>query len=268
MERTGQGDPAKVIPLLWRTGDRPARRGLTVERIVSIAVDLADESGLTGLSMRRLAERLGVAVMSLYTHIPGRLELIELMVDQVHLQFSRTALPDPHAGGSPLAWRNALEHIATRNRALLQHHSWLLEIDLSRPPLGPGTMAKYENELRCLVGTGLSDVDIDQALTLVLSHTAANARNLVAIEGGRSTGADSDEQWWAQAYRLLQAFATPEDFPTATRVGTAAGEAYGAAVDPERAFTFGLRVILDGLEALMAGRSGGGRPTPDQGTVR
>ena len=87
-EFTGTGDPARSMALLWRApagnGSRPGpRSSLDVDRIVSSAVRLADSEGLAALSMRRVAAEIGVAAMTLYTHVPGKSELVDLMHDAV-----------------------------------------------------------------------------------------------------------------------------------------------------------------------------------------
>src|SRR3712207_868941 len=87
-EFTGTGDPARSMALLWRTpsadSSRPGpKAALGVDRIVTSAVRLADREGLAALSMRRVAAELGVGAMSLYTHVPGKGELVDLMLDAV-----------------------------------------------------------------------------------------------------------------------------------------------------------------------------------------
>src|SRR3984957_4776793 len=88
--------PPTALDLLWGTRDRP-RRGprpsLSLDRIVAAAISLADEEGLANLSMQRLAERLGCAKMALYRYVPGKSELVALMVD--------AALGDPPEPPAP-----------------------------------------------------------------------------------------------------------------------------------------------------------------------
>src|ERR671915_2360327 len=111
-EFTGGGDPARSMALLWRRGDQRPARGrkptLTVDAIVSAAIEMADEGGLGSLSMRALAERLGVGTMTLYTHVPGKAELLDVMLDTV---LSETARPEQGDGG----WRGRLEQVAREN---------------------------------------------------------------------------------------------------------------------------------------------------------
>ncbi|MGH3040249.1 MAG: TetR/AcrR family transcriptional regulator [Gaiellaceae bacterium] len=96
------------------------------------------------LTMRRVADRLGVGAMSLYRYVPFKAELVDLMVDRVSGQTDRR----PVSGG----WRARLERIAWENRRLYERHPWLLQVFPGRPPLGPGVLEKYERELSPLEG--------------------------------------------------------------------------------------------------------------------
>jgi AcrR family transcriptional regulator len=249
-EFTGSGDPARSLALLWRTGERPTRgrkAELSVDRIVQAAIEVADADGLAALSMRRVAERLGVGTMSLYTHVPGKAELLDVMLDTV---LGETARLEEVPGG----WRARLEQIARENWALFHRHPWMLQIATARPPLGPNVTAKYDYELRAIDGIGLTDVEMDSVLSLVLGHAAGAARSAIeAAQVARLSG-ESDRQWWEARAPLLDRIFDARRFPTAARVGQAAGEAYGAASDPEHAFEFGLQRVLDGIEALVEAR--------------
>ena len=241
------GDPARTLAVLWRTGDRTARKDLGVDRIVTAAVALADTEGLAALSMRRVAERLGVGTMSLYTHVPGKAELLDAMVDAVQAETPR---PDDVPGG----WRERLTRIARDNFDLHLRHPWLLEVATHRAVLGPHVAAKYDYELRAVDGIGLTDPEMDSVLTLVLGHVRAAARVTVDADLTRRRTGLTDEQWWQAAAPFLAKVLDPRRFPTAARVGAAAGEAHGAAYDGEHALTFGLDRILDGVEALVRSR--------------
>lgn len=250
VEHTGTGDPLESIALLWRTDVKAGRSGLTIDAIVQAAVAVAADIGIDKLSMRKIADRLGVAVMSLYAHVPGKKELIDLMVDTVN----GSLYQEPGAIPLESGWRTALEAIAERNWCLYEEHRWLLGIDLTRPPLGPGTTSKYDTELQPLIGIGLSDIEVDQVLKLVLEHVRAAARmSLGVAETSRLTGQD-DQEWWVKAGPLLGALIDPTRFPHASRIGSAAGAEYGSAVDALRSYRFGLRTILDGVEFLLTGR--------------
>lgn len=249
-ERTGAGDPARTLELLWRQPGPSARRGrgpkpgLEVDRVVAAAVETADRDGLQALSMRRIARRLGVTAMTLYTYVPGKAELVDLMTDAVYGELE-------YDGHPPGGWRTRLESVARRNRDLHRRHPWLCHVVTGRPPLGPHLMAKYEHELGALDGVGLTDVEMDAVLTLVLDFVSSSARSTQeAARTAAQTGAD-DAQWWAANEPLLGRFLDPGRYPLAARVGSAAGNAHGAAYDPEHAFEFGLQRVLDGISVLI-----------------
>jgi hypothetical protein len=131
-----------------------------------------------------------------------------------------------------------------------------------RPPLGPNATAKYDRELRVVDGIGLTDVEMDSVLALVLGHAEGAARRAAeATEAEERTGR-TDAEWWAANAPLLEKVFDPGRYPTAARVGPAAGAAYAAAFSPEHAFEFGLQRVLDGVEALVSARAAqpNGRP--------
>lgn len=250
---SGSGDPARSAELLWGV-EPPARRGpkprLTVAEITRAGVELADAEGLEAVTMRRVAQRLGVSAMSLYTYVPSKDELTDLMLDAVYGE-----LPQAEATGG---WRDRLEQVARANRTLLLRHPWMLRIAMSRPVIGPNLIAKYEHELRAVDGIGLDDVTMDLVLTTIIGFTQSVVRSgLEAAEAERRTGM-SDAQWWAAYGPALAGVLDPARFPIAARVGEAAAQAYGGRpYDADRAFEFGLARILDGLQLLVAagGRS-------------
>ncbi|WP_433799103.1 TetR/AcrR family transcriptional regulator [Actinomycetospora sp. CA-084318] len=237
----GVTDPARVIPLLWRTtppSRRGPARGLTLDDVVRAATRLADAHGLEPLTMRALATELGVAPMTLYTYVPGKAELVDLVVDHAFLTMDRADLRGP-------GWRERVLAVMEANRALYRAHPWVGAVDPGRPVLGPGTTAKYEHELAAFDGCGLSDVDRDAALTFVLDFVTAAARTET-----RSDPA-GDEAWWATAGPALAEVLDPSSYPLATRVGAAAGEAQRSARHPDTAWAFGTARVLDGLAALI-----------------
>ncbi len=241
-------DPARSLALLWGPQDRPGRSGLTVRAIVDAAIELADTDGIDALSMRSIAGRLGAGTMSLYTHVPGKPVLIELMIDAVSGQiYADLAEPAAQPGG----WRGALTFIARRNWDLFLRHPWLLHVLDGRPVLGPNINLKYEAELRPLDGIGLSDIDMDSVLTLVLMHVEGMARWQVGLLEARENSGQSDVQWWTNLEPALGAMMDPARFPLGSRVGRAAGEYHQSAGDPRHSLDFGLERILDGVAALI-----------------
>ena len=245
--RTSGGDPARTLALLWRE-QQPSRRGprprLDIDAVVDAAIALADEQGLAAVTMRALAARLRVSAMTLYGYVPGKAELIDLMLDAL---YARMSYPPWSLDAD---WRERARAVAEANRALYAAHPWAAAVSTARPPLGPGLMAKYEHELGALDGAGLGDVERDAALSFLLAFVQSAAA--AAADAAATPGTDA--AWWEAAGPLLARAVDPERYPLAARVGTAAGEAHDAAHDPEHAYVFGLERVLDGLAALIEGR--------------
>jgi len=258
-------DPARTLALLWRdTGaatasPRGPKQTLTVDRVVDTAIAMADADGLDAVTMRRVAQALDVAPMTLYTYVPDKATLVDLMFDRTLARMARTAPSGPH-------WRDRLTAVAHDNRAVYEAHPWITAIPISRPALGPGVCAKYEYELTALEGLGLADVDQDAALTFLLDFVAATARSAAAARAARRDSAMSDAEWWETHAPLLEKVFDPTVYPVATRVGAAAGEELQAAYSPDHAYRFGLARVLDGLAALIDGGAtgpiGGGATGP------
>jgi AcrR family transcriptional regulator len=250
----GRGDPARGMALLWRTAGEPPARGrgprpgLTVDRIVAAATELADAEGLAALSMRRVAERLGVGTMSLYTYVPSKAELVDVMYD--------AALGELAADPLPGAWRAQLEGIARATWELYRRHPWMLQVmAMARPPLGPNSIAGYDRDLRAVDGIGLSDLEMDSVVSLVAVYVQGAARVAMEAAGSERDTGMSDAEWWEAYGPLLEKVFDPSRFPVAARVGAVAGETYQAAYDPVHGFEFGLARVLDGIEALVRSRA-------------
>ncbi|MGW6902984.1 TetR/AcrR family transcriptional regulator [Streptomyces sp. NPDC054940] len=252
-ERSSVDDPARTLELLWREPAkggprRGPKQGLTVDAVVQAAIELADSGGLDALTMRSVAQRLGVTPMTIYTYVPGKAELLALMLDAAYLQMPRT-------DRTAAPWGTRVEAVACENRDLYRRHPWVATLPTTRPPLGPGLMAKYEHELAAFDGLGLDDVEMDAALTFLLGFVQSVARADLDNQAAARDSAMSDEQWWAANAPLLARVFDPARFPLAARVGSAAGEAHQGMYSPDYAFDFGLKRILDGLTHLIVSRS-------------
>ncbi|MDR3082564.1 MAG: TetR/AcrR family transcriptional regulator [Streptomyces sp.] len=247
-ERTSAGDPARTLQLLWRDSTPDRRRGprraLSIDSVVEAATTVADTEGLDAVTMRRVAQELGVVPMTLYTYVPGKAELLDLMLDAAYARMPRT-----DTAGQP--WRRRVAAVAEENKSLFGHHPWAAAISTARPPLGPGQMAKYEHELSVLDGLGLSDVEMDDCLSYLLTFVQACARADADARAARHDSALNDQQWWEANAPLLTRVLDANAYPTAVRVGAAAGAAHGSAYNPDHAYTFGLQRVLDAFAALI-----------------
>jgi AcrR family transcriptional regulator len=245
-EYSGSGDPRRTIELLWgvrrrRRGPRPSLSG---EQIVAKAIELTDRDGLGGLSMRRLADELGITAMSLYGYVPSKAELLDVMADRAYGEI--TARGDPAA-----PWQARLAALARQHWALLLSHPWLLHIAASRPLLGPNATALYDAELAAVDGLGLTDIEMDLIVSLLDDYVRGAARGAAEAAEAQARTGMSDQQWWEAYGPLLAEVIDPARYPTAVRVGSAAGAEYDAAHDPARSFKFGLQRIIDGIDGFI-----------------
>ncbi len=238
----------RTIDLLWfpEAGEkrRGRRQGLSVPQVVETGVALADAEGLEAVTMRRVAQELGVVPMTLYTYVPDKATLLELMLDRVYLAMPRAEHP-----GEP--WRDRLAAIAEENRRLYEEHPWAAEMPAGRPPLGPGLMAKYEHELQAFEDCGLDDVTTDAALTFLIGFVQSSARSAADARAEATRSGTDDIGWWEMHRPAFTVIFDEEAYPHAARIGAAAGEAQEAAINPDHAYAFGLERVLDGLGALI-----------------
>jgi len=239
-----------AFDLLWGTPQRP-RRGpkpsLSLERIVAEAMALADAEGLANLSMQHLAERLGCAKMALYRYVPGKAELVALMLD-AGLGDPPSAPPAEPAGpGQPAApgeepWRAVLRLWATTIFGRYRAHPWAIEASAGPRPTGPHELAWMETALAALAGTGLTGPERLDAVVLLNGHV----RSLVQVTSG---GDDLEAEIARQVGAVVSAY--PDRYPQV--LAAFAGSPQPAGRD--NALDFGIGRILDGLAALIATRS-------------
>ena len=209
------------------------RTGLTRDRVLGTAVQLADEEGLEGLSMRKLAKRLGVEAMSLYNHIPGGKErLLDGMVDLVFDE-----IDVPSADGR---WRDELRNRAVSTRAALRRHPWAVGLMEARANPGESNRRLHEAALACLRNAGFSVAEAIHAYSVQDAYVYGYALQ------ERTLGLDTRDEWRGVANRQLSQRGTgPDVHPSTTEVLHHIAE-HGFSHDEE--FLFGLGLILDGLE--------------------
>jgi AcrR family transcriptional regulator len=229
-------------PTLWERiegsgrGPRPA---LTHDRIAGAAVEIADTEGLGAVSMRHLAERLGIATMGLYRYVTGKDEVYELMLDAV---IAEIELPD---GG----WRAVADEYARQMRALCLRHRWMLEA-FSRVPvsLSPASVALTEKALRSTTGLGL-DVDTMMAVFGTINSFARGAvfTEIAQQEAATRHGWESDDDLRMAYLPWVRWMLGTGRYPALTRYIIDGSNQD----DPEWQFEFGLRCVLDGIAARL-----------------
>jgi AcrR family transcriptional regulator len=252
VEYAGRGDPARTMALLWDGVPAP-RRGprqrLELSRIVDAAIAGADRAGPAALSMRALAQALGVGPATLYTYVPGRAELLELMVDRVA---ATQPLPVPDTG-----WRAGLHDLATTDLAAFRAHPWLLQVATSRTVFGPHVLARYDAALALLDGSGLAAIEVAGCVAAVEAHTRGTAAAVVEAEQAPAATGCSDDEWWERLTPLL-AERMDGRFPRLAALETGGAFAVSGTALPytlQRAldrFAFGLDLVLDAIGARIA----------------
>jgi len=234
------------MELLWQ-GREPAGRGpkpgLTLERIVAAAVEVADREGLAALSMRKVAAELDVGTMSLYRYVPGKGELLDLMLD--HVNGSPEAL-EQHRGKD---WRSTMELVARGTWQLYLSHPWLLQVNQTRPILGPNVLGAFDFALASLDGLGLTGREKVAVILAVDHYVTGTARAYVLHRQIIQESGISDEDFWATQEPLLNEALATGDYPEVSRLPEDAFNIGG-----EEALEFGLKSLLDGLEAIITGQ--------------
>jgi len=261
-EYSGRGDPARSMALLWGTQKSPTRGpkpGLSVQQIADTAIQVADAEGLAALSMRRVAVELGVGTMSLYTYVPGKAELLDVMLDTV---LGEVARPDGVAGG----WRAKLEAYARELWAHYHRHPWVLGVSGVRALLGPNETALFEATLQAVSGIGLSGREMLHVVTLVGEFVRGAAQRAVeAAQAAQHTGV-TDQQWWADREPIFEKYFDASRYPTLVsldREGAFQQPAGGLDYNLQNAvdsFEFGLRRVLDGIQTFVQEHPGATSP--------
>lgn len=237
---TDHGDPLRILELLWGRAPRPSRgprQALTVERIVTAAAELADADGLEALSMRRLAARLGVGVASLYTYVPGKDELLALMLDHA---IAQDVLPHTLPG----TWRDKVAAWARRDWSDYTAHPWTIQLVATRQLAGPGALGWLESALRVFDGTGLSRGEATAAVQSVDSFVRGQAQAAVSEAATERPDGPDGTSWRGVEDEFLEHHVDLRAYPA-----LADAFAQGPLPDPRETFEFGLRALLDGIQA-------------------
>lgn len=228
--REGRAGPSNVWlrPQRTRRGEPP----VTSERIVEVAVEILDGGGLEALTMRRVAEQLGVVAASLYWHVKTKDDIIDLAVDHVFAE------ADAPTGAQQDDWRECIETIALAWRATLVEHPWVAPVAASRPSFGPSYLDQLELVMSTLHRAGLAGAELSAAMwTLhnLIFGSASTEATLNISDHDREVGQALLQQ---HAYR----------YPTLS------GHRYLDDDDWLGDFTRGLAYFLDGLELRIRAR--------------
>jgi AcrR family transcriptional regulator len=244
---SGSGDLDRSLQLLWQGREQPSRGprpGLTLEGIVTAAVALADREGLGALSMRRVAAELGVGTMSLYRYVPGKGELLDLMLDHVN----GLGDEDPSAFQGR-GWREALEMTGLGTFRLYLRHPWLLQVNQTRPLLGPNSLLSFDVALSALEGLGLNGQEKVSVITVLDSYITGIARSHILQQQAAEQTGISDEEFWEAQTPILELAMKSGCYPHVFGLDDDAFR-----ISQEDIMRFGLERLLDGLQSFIEAR--------------
>jgi AcrR family transcriptional regulator len=214
------------------------REPLTRERILRAAVALADEGGAESLSMRRLAQELGVVPMALYKHVANKDELLDGMIDVVVSEI------DPPIEGPD--WKTTMrERILSARRALLRH-PWASRVLESRGEPTPTVIAYIDSMMGVFLDGGFSVDLMHHAMHVMGSRMLGFSQEL--FDDAASMPAEEAAEVWSQMADVYPNIA--KLVPVA--MGSHEGPVVGAGCDDQFEFEFALDLVLDGLERLRA----------------
>ncbi|MER7502157.1 TetR/AcrR family transcriptional regulator [Nonomuraea pusilla] len=236
-DNSGTGLPAS-IEAAWGMRSRPGpgpKPGLTLERIVEAAVQLASTDGIAAVSMVRIAKELGVSTMALYRYVAAKDELVELMMD--------AGIGLPPTRQDDAEWRESLSRWARDYLAVLRQRPWLLQIPITGPPIMPNQIAWLECGMARLRHTRLTEKD-KLSVIMLLSGFVRNWASLTASM--RQAG---DQRANLRYGSALSKLIDDRRFP-AVRAAITAGAIDDDQDDADAEFAFGLDRILDGIDVL------------------
>ncbi|MFC5822638.1 TetR/AcrR family transcriptional regulator C-terminal domain-containing protein [Nonomuraea insulae] len=216
---------------------------LTRDRIVRAAIEIADAEGLSEVTMRGVAGRLGVATMSLYRHVGSKDDLVLLMVDAVIAEF---ALPEEEPCDG---WRARLETVARLQWAGYRAHPWMAGVtSLTRPLPSPSLLRHTEWVMRAFEETALDATTKMYVHVLIYSFVQGIAANIELEQRAQAaTGVTADE-WMDSQEEQLRWIAVSRQYPAFTRLLAELGD---FDLNLDRLLEFGLKPLLDGLSTLI-----------------
>ena len=216
-----------------------AEPALDQRQIVQAALGLLDEVGFDGLTMRSLANKLGIKAASLYWHVRGKQELLSLLAEEIC-----APMREPER---TLPWQNQLEALGNEyRRVLLAHRDAARVLASSGGPSGPKRLRLSEIVLRTLLDAGFGHQDAAYAGFLlndyVTMFVVEETQDANAAAERASEDSSSSFQNWVEAL-------SPNDYPSVVALAD-----YLTEPDADERFRFGIEILRNGLETRLARR--------------
>lgn len=233
----------RYLQLLWgiedanRRGPKPT---LTIRDIGAAAVSLADESGWDSVSMKAVANALGVTTMSLYRYVDSRDELQHVMLDVAY----GTADPTWTATGD---WRTRLDRWAREIAAALVRRPWVVMVPMNDAPITPNVLTWTETGLRAFEDVAFSGQEKLSSLLLVDGFVRNHVRQSVQLGAVNARGSvtEDDGRYETSIAALADSGTYPHLLAAVTAQSPVGGHYYADELD------YGLEVLFDGLEKRM-----------------
>jgi AcrR family transcriptional regulator len=248
---TAAGELPRHLRLLWdlpeaRRGPRPRQ---TIHGIGAAAVALADSAGLSAVSMKAVAEALGLTTMSLYRYVDAKEDLYEVMLDSA---YGPPVAPERLADGR--GWRERLSGWAHALAGALLEHPWIVEVPMSSPATTPNVLGWTDAGVAALSGTELDGQQRLSALLLVDGFVRQHTRLSLQLglaptrQPPAAPGADAGPPGGAVYAQRVSRLVDPQRLPHLAAASPALeddGDFYSEELE------FGLSVVLDGIAALV-----------------
>lgn len=210
------------------------RAPLDRDKVVDAAIALADRVDLGGLSMRRLAEAVGVTPMALYKHVSDREELIDTMVERVVSGFQALA--------EDTDWKHEVRARILAARAATTRHTWWRTAVETRTMAGPAVLSHMNALMDAMFRGGVSPDLVHHAMHALSTRMWGFTRDVMPTP---SLPADPEARNAALAEYA-------ESYPAIVRMAATASHV-GASCDEDAEFLFALDILLDGFEQLHDG---------------
>jgi AcrR family transcriptional regulator len=218
----------------------PGLEPIDLERIVAAALAILDHGGLDRLSMRNVADRLGIHAATLYWYIEGKPELLSLLAESICQEIK--APP----GMTP--WRRRLEALMGQYRRVLLAHRDAAHVLAATPPAGAHRLRLVDIAMEAILDAGFRGAEAVRAGRLLVDYTTGFVQE-ESIAATRTANSEPQPGRSDGRLKLLPTFAdiAPREYPSIAALGP-----HLTADAPDARFKFGLSVILDGLEQRRA----------------
>jgi AcrR family transcriptional regulator len=242
-----RGSEPQLVWLRPERSHRPKRTPPTRQALARAAISLADTEGFEAVTMRRVAVELGLATMSLYSHVASKEELIEIAADEL---IGEMVVTDDF----PDHWRDALTLIARRARVFFLRHPWLLSYaGESWPVGGPNLMRHVDQTLAAVSSLKLDQPGRWQVARVIDNYAVGAAMDQIQDEREKAADAADGGRRAADRAELFARMIATGDYPH-----LAAESSHGGRLEPwentdaDAQFELGLTWLLDGIAATEA----------------